>query len=73
MLLHGLPLFRIERTALVQDSFRHADFADVVSNARKTDLVDFGLRQAERFGKQRRIGGDLQRVPLREMILRVDR
>src|SRR3974377_1722896 len=69
---HRLPLFRVQRPALVQNAFRDADFSDVVKNRAKTYFLHFGIRQAQRFGKQRRIGGNLLRVTLGVLILGVD-
>src|SRR5260370_3693319 len=56
--LHRLPLFRLERAVLVQNTFRNANLADVVEHRAQTNLFHFGIFQPHGFRDQGGIRGD---------------
>ena len=70
--LHSFPFFGIQRTTLVEDGFRDADFSDVVKYSGKTHLFDFGFGHAERFGKQGGVSRNFLRVTLSVLILGIN-
>ncbi len=53
--LHRVPLFQIQRAALIQDRFGDAHFADIVQDRAKANLFHFQFGHAQGFGQQRRV------------------
>ena len=49
--LHGVPLFEIERAALVENNFRDANLADVVEDGAEADFLDLEIVHAQGFGE----------------------
>src|ERR1700676_3388329 len=72
MRFHGVPLFEVERAALVENDFGDANLADVVENGAEADFLDFEIAHAEGFGEKGGVGGNFLRVALGVLILGVD-
>ena len=70
--LHRFPFIGIERAVLVQDRFHDSDFSNVMQHAAQPHFLDFRAFQADGFGNQDGVAGNLLRVALRELILGID-
>ena len=72
MALHGFPFIGIERAVFVQDRFHDPDFSNVMQHAAEAHFLDFRAFQANRFGNQDSVAGNLVGMSLSELILGVD-
>src|SRR5713101_4402971 len=70
--LHGLPLLRIERAALIQYGLRDAHLSDIVEHSRQPDLFHVGIVHAQRLGDERGISGNFLGVALGVVVFGVN-
>ncbi len=71
--LHRLPFGGIQRAGLVQNSLGDSDLPDVVQQSRQANLFHLGMVETQRLRQHHRVCGNLLRMALRVLVLRIDR